>query len=240
MTALAANRNPDLRGVTSITLGAKTNVHVYAGGFVFNDAGWARGGVPTVNTPVLGISRDEVDNTGGANGAKNVVAERGDAYPFANGAGGDALAAADIGKNVYAIDDATVGKTDGAGTRPVAGTLVALGADSIPWVQIDRSAGLGVAGIGAGYKIARGQATTVAAVDTIATGLTTVVAVVASLDSDPIDDPEWVTASIGDQAGAPVAGSFLLKTWKNTAGNDPTPVAATTFGKKVNWIAIGI
>src|SRR4051812_36719789 len=150
MTALAANRNADVRGVSSITLGAKTNVVVYAGGFVFNDAGWARGGVPTAITPVLGISRDFVDNTGGANGAKNVIAERGDAYPFANGAGGDALAAADIGKTVYAVDDATVGKTDGGATRPVAGTLVAFGADNIPWVQIDRAAGLGVAGIAGG------------------------------------------------------------------------------------------
>jgi hypothetical protein len=87
--------------------------------------------------------------------------------------------------------------------------------------------------------MARGQATTVAAVDTIVTGLTTVVSVTATLDSDPVDDPEWVSASIGDQAGTPAAGSFLLKTWKNTSGSDPTPLAATTFSKKVNWIAIG-
>lgn len=88
-------------------------------------------------------------------------------------------------------------------------------------------------------RMVRGQATTVTASDTIVTGLTTVVAVVASLDSDPVDDPFMVTASIGDQAGTPAAGSFLLKTWKNTGGTDPTPAAATTFGKKVNWVAYG-
>lgn len=71
------------------------------------------------------------------------------------------------------------------------------------------------------------------------TGLTTVVSVVATLDSDPVDDPFMVTASIGDQAGTPAAGSVLIKTWKNTGGTDPTPAAATTFSKKVNWIAIG-
>jgi hypothetical protein len=48
-----------------------------------------------------------------------------------------------------------------------------------------------------------------------------------------------VSASIGDQAGTPAAGSFLLKTWKNTGGTDPTPAAASTFSKKVNWIAYG-
>lgn len=90
-----------------------------------------------------------------------------------------------------------------------------------------------------GARVVAGQATTVAASDTIVTGLSLLTSVVATLDSDPIDDPEWVTASIGDQAGTPAAGSFLLKTWKNTSGSDPTPAAATTFGKKVNWIAYG-
>lgn len=85
---------------------------------------------------------------------------------------------------------------------------------------------------------ASGQFTTVSASDNIDTGLGAALGgVVITEDSDPIDDPEWATASIGDQAGAPAAGHFLLKTWKNTAGNDPTPLAATTFGKKVNWFA---
>jgi predicted RecA/RadA family phage recombinase len=88
-------------------------------------------------------------------------------------------------------------------------------------------------------RIARGQLTTTSASDTVVTGLAKVVAAVATLDSDPVDDPMFATASIGDQAGAPAAGSILVKTWKNTAGTDPTPAAATTFAKKVNWIAVG-
>lgn len=91
---------------------------------------------------------------------------------------------------------------------------------------------------GAGKKVAFGQATTVAAVDTIVTGLGVALAgVIVSFDDSPGDDPMLVSASIGDQVGAPAAGSFLLKTWKNTGGTDPTPLAATTFAKKVNWIA---
>jgi hypothetical protein len=89
------------------------------------------------------------------------------------------------------------------------------------------------------FKIARGQQTTVAAADTIVTGLALVVSVVASMDDDPVDDPFMCSVTKGDQAGAPAAGSIILKTWKNTGGTDPTPVAAGTFGKKVNWIAIG-
>lgn len=104
----------------------------------------------------------------------------------------------------------------------------------------DRTAALASApaAVAAGYKVARGQHTTVAASDTVVTGLATVVAAVASLDSDPGDDPFMVSCSIGDQAGSPAAGSILIKSWKHD-GTDPTPTAAGTFAKKVNWIAIG-
>ncbi len=108
-------------------------------------------------------------------------------------------------------------------------------------VEVAAAAGdeQGIFDLSGQLRTARGQHTTVAASDTVVTGLTKVVAVVASLDSDPADDPMLASASIGDQAGAPASGSVLIKTWKNTGGTDPTPVAATTFAKKVNWIAIG-
>ena len=94
-------------------------------------------------------------------------------------------------------------------------------------------------GVAAGYKVARGQHTTVDENDTVVTGLATVVAVVASLNDDPVAGCQFVTASIGDQAGAPAAGSVLIKTWKATAAGDTALIAASTFSKKVNWIAIG-
>jgi len=113
------------------------------------------------------------------------------------------------------------------------------GAFKIAGTAVTTALATAPAAVAAGYKIARGQATTVTASDTVVTGLATVVAVMASLDSDPVDDPFMASASIGDQAGSPAAGSVYIKTWKNTGGTDPTPAAATTFSKKVNWIAIG-
>ena len=98
---------------------------------------------------------------------------------------------------------------------------------------------LGIFDISGQLRTARGQHTTVAASDTVVTGLNKVVSAVASLDSDPTDNPFLATASIGDQAGAPASGSILIKTWQNTGGTDPTPAAASTFAKKVNWIAVG-
>jgi hypothetical protein len=91
----------------------------------------------------------------------------------------------------------------------------------------------------AAINVAYGQHTTVAASDTVVTGLNAVAAVVASYDTDPADANLFVSASIGDQAGTPAAGSILIKTWKTADGTDPTPTAASSFSKKVNWIAVG-
>lgn len=92
---------------------------------------------------------------------------------------------------------------------------------------------------GAGLRFVSGVHTTVAASDTKVTGLATVVSCGASMASDPVDNPFMASATIGDQAGTPAAGSILIKTWQNTSGSDPTPAAASTFSKLVNWYATG-
>lgn len=106
---------------------------------------------------------------------------------------------------------------------------------------VDKTAQLSaaLAGTSAGKKFVAAQLTTATAADTVVTGLTTVIACGASLDDSPGDDPMLVSATIGDQAGSPAPGSIIVKTWKNTGGTDPTPQAATTFSKKVNWWAYG-
>lgn len=136
----------------------------------------------------------------------------------------------------------TANYTEQGGARSVIGgelDIVAGGTFKI--AGTDRTAALSTAAaaVAAGYKVARGQHTTVTAADTVVTGLATVVAVVACLESDPVDDPFMCSAQVGNQSGAPAAGSIIIKTWKNTGGTDPTPAAATTFSKLVNWIAIG-
>lgn len=99
-------------------------------------------------------------------------------------------------------------------------------------------------GAAAGYKIARGQTSITpqsAATATVVTGLATVVAVIATADSD-VDGTNLaaVTATIGDQAGSPAAGSVILKTWKITAADNGALVAATAnTAYKINWIAVG-
>lgn len=92
----------------------------------------------------------------------------------------------------------------------------------------------GVGGVGSNYNIARGVYTSAAAVGTVVTGLSTVVSVVASLQTTPAAAHAFVTADIGDQAGAPAAGSVYIKTWTSAYSAELTP-----WGTVAEWIAIG-
>lgn len=96
-----------------------------------------------------------------------------------------------------------------------------------------------VQGVAAGYKLARGTVTPTTASDTVVTGLATVVAAVASFKGAPTLTHMFNVADIGNQAGAPAAGSIYIKSYKPTATGDVTPTAATTPWGAVDWIAIG-
>lgn len=96
-----------------------------------------------------------------------------------------------------------------------------------------------LAGLAAGYKIARGIVTPTTASHTVATGLATVVAAVAVLQGPPTLTHMFTQADVGDQAGSPAAGSILIVSQKPTGAADVTPVASTTPWGEVAWIAVG-
>jgi hypothetical protein len=89
-----------------------------------------------------------------------------------------------------------------------------------------------VLGAASGYKLARGETSVTGSAD-VDTGLSTVVAVVASLGEDAA-----LTGALASAALSGTAGHITLKVWKPTAVDDCTPIAAT-IAKKVDWIAIG-
>ncbi len=109
--------------------------------------------------------------------------------------------------------------------------------------EVDQSGNLGgvnmpatpVAGVAASYKIARGVHLQIAQSDTVVTGLTTVVSVVICYKSTPTAKQQYALASIGDQAGTPAAGSFLLQTFKSTLAVADDFTDNLSF----NWIAVG-
>lgn len=74
-----------------------------------------------VGDVAMGITKESVDNSSGADGALNVIFETG-CFSFAI-SGSDAVTIADVGNVVYAEDDQTIAKTDATGTLPAMGTM---------------------------------------------------------------------------------------------------------------------
>lgn len=111
---------------------------IYAGAIVMrNAAGFLVKGATA--TGLIGVGRAEelVDNSAGADGDA-VLRVRPGIFAYANSAAGDLLTAADIGKACFAVDDQTVAKTDGTGTRSKAGTITRVDADGV-WVRFDEA-----------------------------------------------------------------------------------------------------
>lgn len=91
-----------------------------------------------------------------------------------------------------------------------------------------------VAGAAAGYRIARGETALDGSNPTpVTTGLTTVVAFVATLKGTaaPGDNTSVLTADIS-------GGTVNVYAWKNTGGTDPTLVASTGT-ESFYWVAVG-
>lgn len=239
MTALAADRNTLKKAVGLQAYPVAASTLIYGGAMVaLNSGGFAVPAADAASLKVVGKAQSRADNAAGANGDIKVLVEAPIRALFA----ATSITQAMVGQRMYVVDDQTF--DDQPGTNAIiAGQLEEFVSTTSGWLWMDptlaQAEAAQVAGVGNNYKIARGQTTTASASDTVVTGLATVVAVVASYDTDPADANDFVSASIGDQAGAPAAGSILIKTWKTADGADVTPVAATAFSKKVNWIAIG-
>jgi hypothetical protein len=106
---------------------------IFAGAMVALDA--SGNAIPFATaTTLTGIGRAQrtVDNGSGAAGDKTVKVDAG-IYRYANSAGGDEISASDIGADCYGVDDQTVARTDGTGTRSVAGKIFDVDAEGV-WV----------------------------------------------------------------------------------------------------------
>lgn len=117
MTALSAPRMTDtLHGdhavVRKLRIAIAASVKIWQGAQVMIDGGYLKPVSALSGKRVVGRACATYDNTTGAAGAIDCEVERG-TFGWAIGDSADALVQADIGSIVYAIDDQTVGKTDG-------------------------------------------------------------------------------------------------------------------------------
>jgi hypothetical protein len=132
---LAAERATKERDGVTFNRKIAANVKIFQGGLVaLTAAGYLTPGAAATTLIADGIALDTVDNTGGAAGDKSVEVKKG-VFQFKNSAAGDAISIAELGDDCYIVDDQTVAKTDGTGTRSKAGKIVDLDAQGV-WVRV--------------------------------------------------------------------------------------------------------
>lgn len=123
MAALTGDRNTPRTSGDIDHVPVKGGRKIFAGALVCRDAaGFAVPGATATGLRAAGRAEERIDNTAGADGAVRVAVRRG-VFRYANSAGADEIGAAAIGEACYVVDDQTVAKTDGGGTRSRAGIV---------------------------------------------------------------------------------------------------------------------
>lgn len=141
MVATTQNRNtPSVSGHRRSYPVAATTLCLAGTIAVIEAGGFAKPGATAPGLVAVGIFEHQVDNRIGADGEQVVEVLRGFGR-LENSADADAITAADIGQRCYIVDNQTVAKTDGAGTRSIAGIVD--GVDEVGvWVLIDPTSGV--------------------------------------------------------------------------------------------------
>jgi len=138
MTALTDNRNtPQSIGDNRVGK-AVGGVRIFAGAIVMRTAaGLLTKGQTAAGLVAVGRADDQVDNRLGSDGDMDVPFNPG-LFRYANSAGADEITAAENGTLAFVVDDQTVAKTDGGGTRSRAGFIDHVDAQGV-WVRFDEA-----------------------------------------------------------------------------------------------------
>lgn len=106
---------------------------LYAGVIVALDAtGNLTNGATSSALRAVGVTQSALSNPGAAGAVIGDVATG--IFLLANSAGGDQVARVDIGNTCFMVDNATVAKTNGGGTRSAAGRVFDVDLEGV-WVE---------------------------------------------------------------------------------------------------------
>lgn len=135
MTAIAIERDTQRRLGDRAAFPVLATTKVLAGTIVaLTAAGYAQGGATATTLTAVGMADETVDNTAGSSGDLKVPVRNDGWFRFANSASGDLITIAEIGDSCYIVDNQTVAKTDGTGTRSVAGKIRDVDAAGV-WIE---------------------------------------------------------------------------------------------------------
>jgi hypothetical protein len=143
MTALARNKNTKeiavLGSAPAVCVqGIKASAEIFAGSIVCLDTAQRLvPGAATASLIAFGVALEYAKDTSGVDLSTKCRAKPGVFGPFTSATGGgDDIAADDIGKVCYVVDDQTVALTSDTSTRPVAGKVHSVDANGGVYVAI--------------------------------------------------------------------------------------------------------
>ncbi|GAB7078759.1 hypothetical protein [Megalodesulfovibrio paquesii] len=138
MAALTGDRNTLRRERNYLELPLAAGAVLHAGGVACLDAtGYLVPASTTLGLVAVGRVEAGVSNAGGLAGDVTAVVRPG-LFLLASATAADAITQAEVGRVVYLVDDQTVAKTNGGGTRAPAGVVWGLEHGQV-WVEIDPS-----------------------------------------------------------------------------------------------------
>jgi len=136
-TALSADKKTEYTDGKMMVLSVAAADTIYAGALTsVNAAGYAIAGADTASTIFVGISREYVDNSLGADGAKTVLVQRAGVFKMLLGT---AITIANVGDNVFIADDATVDLTANVTNNIYVGIIANYIDTTHAWVDITRA-----------------------------------------------------------------------------------------------------
>jgi len=129
--ALSADRRTEYKVGVEIAFPVAAATTIYGGAMVCVDAnGYAVPAADTAGLKFVGVARENVDNSGGANGDKSVIVRRKGVFRFK----ATSITQAMVGDTMYAVDDETFDETV---TNSVAvGKLVEYVSATDGWIDI--------------------------------------------------------------------------------------------------------
>ncbi len=135
MTALAADKNLEYTEGVEWPVPVDDGDKIYGGAFVcVNAAGYAVPGSDTAGLIFVGVSMEQKDNTLGADGALDVTVRR---RGLVKAVMGTAITQANIGDNVFLVDDQTVDLTANVTNNIFCGIIAGYIDTTHAWIDIE-------------------------------------------------------------------------------------------------------
>ncbi|MFH1984128.1 MAG: hypothetical protein ABIL58_19995 [Pseudomonadota bacterium] len=135
MTALAADRNLQVMDGVELPFQMAASQKIFGGALAcVNAAGYALEGSDTAGLIFQGIAKAQVDNSSGSNGDKTVVLRR-RGLVLVNM--GTAITIANIGDNVFLVDDQTVDLTANVSNKIFCGIIAGFVTTLTAWIDIE-------------------------------------------------------------------------------------------------------